>query len=102
MQKVAPAPQRKFRRTKTLFEATTVAEKDCTASQRDQFVCAVVKKVGAGTESLDIAWSGEYSATSLVAMDQSFSLCKHGPRTPLAAFAVQQIRPQVGRRKPLV
>lgn len=37
-----------------LFQATIGAEKDFTASQRDQFVCAVVKKGGAGTESLDI------------------------------------------------
>lgn len=99
--KVAPARRHKSRWTEqaTLFQATIVAAKDFTASQRDQFVCAVVKKGGAGTESLDIAWSSEYWATSLVVMDQSFSICKHGPHTSLAAFAVQEIRPQVGRGK---
>lgn len=62
MLKVAPALQYKFRTTEeaTLFQATIVAEKDFTASQRDQFVCAVVKKGGAGTESLGVAWSSEY------------------------------------------
>lgn len=96
--KVAPALQYKFRTTEraTLFQATIVAGKDFTASQRDQFVCAVVKKGGAGTESVDVAWSSEYWATSPVVMDQSFSLCKHCPHTSLAA--VQEIRPQVGRK----
>lgn len=67
MQKVAAAPQHKVRTTEpaTLFQATIVAGKDFTASQRDQFVCAVVKKKrggggGAGTESLDIVRSTEY------------------------------------------
>lgn len=32
-------------------------------------------------------------------MDQSFSICKHCPRTSLAAFAGQEIRPQVGGKR---
>lgn len=90
-----------------LFQAAIGAEKDFTASQRDQFVCAVVKKGGAGTVSLDIVSKQPASiephpswSWTRVCLSANIALTHHWLLS-LCRTVFCQIRPQVERKEAL-